>query len=156
MFTPTGSKWLGSIGPLPTPSSRRGLVPPIGKDVQESRVATDPTAVLGWVPLVNDRRVDPATAPLLLTVELPNGDAADAFTDQGLVELGLPLTYPSDANGDAIPHTTCQPIGQTVFDAELDGVDCRSAAYTGRRELAWFTRTSRAHELPRRGFEKWW
>ena len=26
---------------------------------------------------------DPATAPLLLTVELPNGDAADAFTDLG-------------------------------------------------------------------------
>lgn len=100
--------------------------------------------------------LDPATAPLLLTVELPNGDAADAFTDQGVVELGLPRTYPKDANGDAVPHTTCQPIGQAIFDAGLDGVDCRSAVSAGQRELAWFPRTSRAHELSRRGFEKWW
>ena len=100
--------------------------------------------------------LDPATAPLLLGVEVPGGDAADAYTGDGLVALGLPTTYPNDADGDLISHSVCQPLGQAVFDAGLDGVDCRSAAVGGVRELAWFPRDSKAKEATRRAFDEWW
>lgn len=100
--------------------------------------------------------LDPATAPVLLDVSLPGGTAADAFTKDGLVELGLPATYPMGMDGGLIPHTTCQPVGQNAFDAGLDGVDCRSAAVGGNRELAWFPRESLAIEAARRAFDEWW
>ena len=100
--------------------------------------------------------LDPATAPLLLGVEVPRGDTADAYRDDGLAALGLPTTYPNDANGDPIPHSVCQPVGQAIFAAGLDGVDCRSAAVGGFRELAWFPRDSRAKEVSRRAFDEWW
>ncbi len=100
--------------------------------------------------------LDPATAPLLLDVELPAGTAADAATDEGLAELGLPTTFPVDGDGDLIPHTSCQPVGRQVLDGGLDGIDCRSAAPGGNRELAWFPRASIATELARRPFDAWW
>lgn len=100
--------------------------------------------------------LDPATAPFLLDVLLPSGDAADAYTDDGLVELSLPTTYPTDAHGDVIPHETCQPIGLQIFESGLDGVDCRSAAEGGVRELAWFPRDSVAVEVARQAFDQWW
>lgn len=100
--------------------------------------------------------LDPATAPLLLDVDLPAGTAADAFTDDGLRELGLPTTYPRDSEGNLIPHATCQPIGRRAFDDSLDGVDCRSAADGGTRELGWFPRDRRANETARRAFDEWW
>jgi hypothetical protein len=100
--------------------------------------------------------LDPATGPLLLDVSLPDGVVADAFTDDGLLELGLPATYPMGVNGDLIPHAVCRPVGQTVFDAGLDGVDSRSAAAGGNRELAWFPRDSLATEHARRAFNEWW
>ncbi len=100
--------------------------------------------------------LDPATAPLLLDVSIPRGDAADAFTDDGLRELGLPTSYPTGTDAVIIAHTTCQPIGQAVFDAGRDGVDCRSAAAGGNRELAWFPRNSVASETARRAFDQWW
>jgi len=100
--------------------------------------------------------LDPATAPLLLGVEVPDGTAADACTDEGLVAMGLPITYPHDDNGDLIPHDVCQPVGQATFDAGLDGVDCRSAALGGDRELAWFPRSEKPHETSRQAFQDWW
>jgi hypothetical protein len=100
--------------------------------------------------------LDPATAPLLLDVSLPGGASAAAFTDDGLVELGLPTTYPTEVGGALIPHAACQPVGQDVFDAGLDGVDCRSAAVGGNRELAWFPHGSLASEATRRAFDEWW
>lgn len=100
--------------------------------------------------------LDPATAPLLLDVVLPDGTAADAYTDDGLQGLGLPTTYPVGTDGVLIPHAECQPIGQQAFDAGLDGVDCRSAAEGGNRELAWFARNAVASESSRRGFDEWW
>lgn len=100
--------------------------------------------------------LDPATAPLLVTVEVPDGQAADAYTDHGLQAAGLPASYPLDGNDQTIPHSTCQPIGQTAFDAGLDGIDCRSAALGGTRELAWFPRGAALQLQSFRTFEQWW
>ena len=100
--------------------------------------------------------LDTATAPILLDVRIPPGDAADAFTDDGLRQLGLPTSYPKDTAGDVIEHVTCQPIGRAVFDAGHHGVDARSAAAGGTRELAWFPRDDVASEVQRRAFDEWW
>ncbi|MXW62979.1 MAG: hypothetical protein F4003_14545 [Acidimicrobiaceae bacterium] len=70
--------------------------------------------------------------------------------------IGVPITYPHDDNGDLIPHDVCQPVGQATFEAGLDGVDCRSAAVGGDRELAWFPRSEKPHETSRRAFQDWW
>lgn len=56
--------------------------------------------------------LDPATAPLLVGVDVPDGEATDAYTEAGLASLGLSATYPHDTTGDVIPHHTCQPIGR--------------------------------------------
>ncbi len=100
--------------------------------------------------------LDPVTAPVLVDVVVPDGEAVDAFTDASLIDLGLPISFPHDAAGDLIPHQMCQPFGQAAFDAGLDGVDCRSAAYGGVRELAWFPRDRTAQEVTRRTFDRWW
>ena len=99
---------------------------------------------------------DPATAPVLVEVTLPAGQAADAYSDDGLASLGLPHTYPHHADGNLIPHSTCQPVGTAVLDAGLDGVDYRSAAPGGGRELAWFPRGAAAQQKSRRTFDDWW
>lgn len=100
--------------------------------------------------------LDPATAPLLINVEVPAGDAADAYTDAGLKSLGLPVTYPCDADGGTVSHSSCQAIGRSVHDAGLHGVDYRSAASGGDRELAWFPHGLAAQEGVRRAFDEWW
>lgn len=100
--------------------------------------------------------LDPATAPLLVTVGVPDGQAADAYTDRGLRAAGLPPSYPLDSGGQPVPHSTCQPIGQAAFDAGLDGIDCRSAAPGGNRELAWFPRSAALQPQSRVAFEQWW
>ena len=100
--------------------------------------------------------LDPATAPQLVEVDIPEGQAADAHTAQGLAALGLPATYPQDANNNLVPHETCQPIGQAAFDANLDGVDYRSAAPGGTRELAWFPRSTHPTQTSLRHFDQWW
>ncbi len=100
--------------------------------------------------------LEPATAPVLLDVRIPPGEGADAFTDGGLTQLGLPTSYPKDTADVVIEHATCQPIGQAVFDAGHHGVDARSAAAGGTRELAWFPRDGVATEIQRRAFDEWW
>ncbi len=100
--------------------------------------------------------LDPVTAPVLVEVALPGGEAADAFTDDGLIDLGLSASFPFDEYGAPVPHATCQPLGQAAFDAGLDGVDCRSAAKGGGRELAWFPRGRMVQEVSRRSFGQWW
>ena len=100
--------------------------------------------------------LDPATAPLLIDVEVPAGDAADAYTDDGLRSLGLQDTYPFDADGSPVPHSTCQAVGQDIHDAGLHGVDYRSAAPGGDRELARFPRGLAATETSRRTLDEWW
>lgn len=100
--------------------------------------------------------LDPSTAPLLIDVNIPAGRAADAFTDAGLAALGLPTTYPVDQSGTVITHDICQPIGRDVHDADLDGVDCRSAAVGGTRELAWFPHDTTPTAISTRAFDSWW
>ncbi len=100
--------------------------------------------------------LDPATAPVLLDVVVPDGQAADAYSDDGLASLHLPSTYPHDTDSSPIPHKDCQRIGAAVFEAGLDGVDYRSAAAGGNRELAWFPRGATAQQTARRPFDDWW
>ena len=100
--------------------------------------------------------LDPATAPVLVEVTLPAGQAADAYSSDGLASLGLPHTYPHNADGSPIPHSACQPIGKAVRDAGLDGVDYRSATAGGDRELAWFPRSAAAQRRSRHTFDDWW
>ena len=100
--------------------------------------------------------LDPATAPVLLDVVVPDGQAADAYSDDGLVSLNLPITYPKDNGGLPIPHKHCQRIGAEVFETGLDGIDYRSAAVGGDRELAWFPRGATAQQTARRSFDNWW
>ncbi len=107
------------------------------------------------VPFVPES-LDPATAPQLVEVDIPEGQAADAYTDEGLAALGLPATYPHDANNNVIPHEVCQPIGQDAYDANLDGIDYRSAAPGGTRELAWFPREIQPIRTSARPFNQWW
>lgn len=82
--------------------------------------------------------LDPADAPHLLDVVVPQGDACELRTDGGLGQLALPATYPRTADGSFVPWTVCQPIGAQVYEAGLDGIACRSAAPGGDEELAWF------------------
>ena len=84
--------------------------------------------------------LDPTTTPLLLGVDVPEEEAADAYTEAGLAAMGLPDTYPHDTAGDMITHHACQPIGWAAHDAGLDSVGCRSAAADNCRDLAWFPR----------------
>ena len=98
----------------------------------------------------------PATAPLLLGVDVPEGEAADAYTEAGLTAVGLPTTHPYDSTRDLIPHRACQPIGRAAYDSGLDGVDCRSAAADNGRELAWFPRHRTASGSSRLAFDHWW
>lgn len=100
--------------------------------------------------------VDPAIAPHLVEVEIPFGTAADAFSDAGLKALGLPDTYPHGHDETIVPHSKCQPIGYSAFAAGLNGIDCRSAAPGGTRELAWFPDTDAPRLLSRRPHPEWW
>jgi RES domain len=100
--------------------------------------------------------LDPVTAPLLIEVAIPEGTAADAYTEPGLAALGLPGSYPVDSAESTIAHAVCQPIGWAAAQAGLDGVDARSAAPTGDRELAWFPRGRGAFAQATFPFEEWW
>ena len=86
----------------------------------------------------------------------PPGKPPTPTPHQGLGALGLPATYPHDADGNLIAHEVCQPIGQAAFDANLDGIDYRSAAPAATRELAWFPRDSQPAQISRRLFDQWW
>ena len=99
---------------------------------------------------------------VLVAATLPSRQVvADAVTDVGLEALGLPSTYPVDADGATIPHAQCQPIGAEVKDEGLRGVHARSAATsdgTGR-ELAWFPARTSSRATPVGGpipFTIWW
>ena len=100
--------------------------------------------------------VDPASAPHLVEVDIPDGVAVDAFTNTGLVALGLPASYPHDGAGSVVPHSRCQPAGKAAFDAGFDGVDCRSAVEGGNRELAWFPSDREPGLVSRDPMPQWW
>jgi hypothetical protein len=101
----------------------------------------------------------PERRPQLLEVEVPDREVVDAVSDEGIAELGLPLTYPY-----AVDHATCQPIGQRAYEAAgIAGIACRSAAecsgpaeWVGE-ELALFDREVPAtREGVRRPFTEWY
>ncbi len=100
--------------------------------------------------------LEPATAPVLIEVTIPNGVAADAYTPAGLTSFGLPVTYPVDGDRAPIGHSVCQPLGQSALDAGLDGVDARSAVEGGDRELAWFPKGRTPAADPPVPFDDWW
>lgn len=102
----------------------------------------------------------PEQAPVLVGVTLPRSQSvADAHTPAGLVQLGLPATYPIDALGKTVQREVCQPIGGRIQRAGLRGVRCRSATSPlgEGRELAWFPATirSRATIQRTRPFNDW-
>lgn len=100
--------------------------------------------------------IDPAAAPTLIAVEIATGTAADPYSYEGLALVGLPTSYPFNEKGNIIGQDVCQPNGLAAFEAVLDGVDCRSAAEGGDRELAWFPRLAEAREISRQSFDLWW
>lgn len=97
----------------------------------------------------------------VIVATLPRAqDAADAFTDRGLLALGLPESYPRHRNGRPVRHETCQPIGEQVQVLGLRGLLARSAAMPEEagRELAWFPARadSTATQVERLSFTEWW
>jgi hypothetical protein len=113
-----------------------------------------------WPANPEDLRED---APYVLVLAgLPRRqDVADALSDDGLGSLGLLASYPLDSTGTTVAHRTCQRVGNTVHDAGIRGVWCRSAktAGGGHHELAWFPSSPRARAraladpVP---FATWW
>lgn len=102
-----------------------------------------------------------AGGPVLVHATLPRAQrVVDGHTPEGLLALGLPVTYPLDRKKRVIPHAVCQPIGKAVFHAKLRGVRARSAAVPegAGRELAWFpaTAASRARMIRVEAFEAWY
>jgi len=61
----------------------------------------------------------------------------DAVSEQGLDDVGLPLTYPIGVDGTVVEHGVTQSIGIEAHGDGFRGVWCRSAAGVGN-ELAWF------------------
>lgn len=80
----------------------------------------------------------PEQRPALVDVTVPQVQALDVVTAEGIRELRLPMTYPY-----GIPHERCRPIGRRAYRLGLLAVACRSAAectpheWIGE-ELAWF------------------
>ena len=103
--------------------------------------------------------LEPATAPLLVSTVVPDGDFLDAVSDAGCTAAGLPPTYPLGEDGAQVPHERCRPVGQAAWDAGLPGIACRSAAQAappGGEELAWFARGTRLTPLLVRVFDDWY
>ncbi|HTT95758.1 MAG TPA: RES family NAD+ phosphorylase [Solirubrobacterales bacterium] len=100
--------------------------------------------------------LDPARAPVLVATEVPEAPYVDAVSGAGLRSLGLPETYPQDADGETVDHTTCQPIGTAAEKAGEPGIVARSAAElpSPGEELAYFG-DERLRPGERRGFEEW-
>lgn len=84
----------------------------------------------------------PAHAPVLIQATVDDAAFVDAVTDEGCIELGLPVTYPVDEKGAEVGWGRCQPIGSKAWEAGEAGVACRSAAIPDRtgEELALFRR----------------
>ena len=72
--------------------------------------------------------LDPATQHHLVEVDVAETDALDLVSDDGLDAVGLPVTYPLDADGRPVRHAECHPLGQAAHDALLPAIACRSAA----------------------------
>lgn len=102
--------------------------------------------------------LDPATAPVLVEVDIDEDAYVDAISDKGLAALGLPQSYPHDGTRGIVPHTVCQPLGAAVFADGEPGIAVRSAAPGAvGEELAWFAHPERLGPRPARTlpFDEW-
>jgi hypothetical protein len=103
--------------------------------------------------------LDPAQGPVLIETTVTDTGFVDAVTDEGCVDLGLPVTYPLDDEGKEVGGDRCQPIGSRAWDAGKSGIACRSAATHDRagEELALFVRAGEpALPVDRRlAFDAW-
>jgi hypothetical protein len=102
--------------------------------------------------------LDPTAAPVLVSTVVPEGSFVDVVSDAGCAAVGLPATYPVAADGGAVQHEACRPIGRMAWDAGLPGVACRSAAPAappGGEELARFGRGEPLTPLEVRRFLEW-
>jgi RES domain-containing protein len=104
--------------------------------------------------------LDPAEQHDLVDVEVQETDALDLVSDEGLQAVGLPVSYPLDADGQPVTHAECQPVGQAAYDEPLPAIACRSAA-TGAaptdEELAVFDRdVGLVTQTGRRPFADWY
>lgn len=105
---------------------------------------------------VEPEDLDDERGYVLVEAALPALTAANAHSDVGLTELGLPGSYPLDGRGREVPLAVCQQVGRRVHDAGLGGVHCRSAAGKGR-ELAWYPGPGqRARRRRTRRFRDWY
>ena len=103
--------------------------------------------------------LEPSTAPALVGTVVPEDQFVDLVGEAGCAAVGLPATYPADADGAPVSRENCHPIGQAAWDAELPGVACRSAAPAappGGEELAWFARGAPLRPLQVRSFLDWY
>lgn len=102
--------------------------------------------------------LEPGSAPVLVTNEVPIDRYVDAVTARGLASLGLPPAYPLEADGRPVRRERCQAIGQSEWDAGERGIACRSAAPTAPakgEELAYFDRGARLRAESTTPFEHW-
>jgi hypothetical protein len=103
--------------------------------------------------------LDPAQAPVLLQTVVDETDFVDAVTDNGCIELGLPVTYPLDEKGNEVGWDRCQPIGLAMREAAEPGIACRSAATPDRtgEEFALFRGTgdTAVRVVRRLTFDEW-
>jgi hypothetical protein len=112
-----------------------------------------------WPYEPEDLRSD--TGPILVGATLPRAQlVCDVHSPEGVRGVGLPKTYPLDANGEPISRARCQPIGVHVKEAGLRGVRTRSAPSRdgAGRELAWLPATNRsvATHTTALPFEQWY
>ncbi|MGI9018519.1 MAG: RES family NAD+ phosphorylase [Euzebya sp.] len=129
----------------------------LNEDLVTARLNLD-LFIAGWPYEPEDLHDD--SGPHLAVATLPRNQAvADVHTPTGVAAVSLPPTYPHDAAGEPVPHSSCQAIGEQVHAAGLRGVRCRSAQapHGAGRELAWSPATSRsqAHLLARLPFTDW-
>ena len=100
------------------------------------------------------------TAPVLIGCRLPGEQAVcDAHSQSGVPAAGLPATYPLDARGCVVDHSTCQDIGEQVKSEGKRGVHtrCARSSNAGDLELAWFPASTRsvAREVENLLFSDW-
>lgn len=95
-------------------------------------------------------------AYVLVAATLPAAQVgADAVSQEGLIALELPQSYPVDEQGVLVPQARCRTIGVDLQQQGLRGVWCKSACTDDGRgkEFAWFSGMQSAiaawtHSLP--------
>jgi RES domain-containing protein len=104
--------------------------------------------------------LDPAEQHDLVEVDVAETDALDLVSDEGLQAVGLPVSYPVDADGRPVEHEQCHPVGRAAYDEPLPAIACRSAAAgaaRGDEELAVFDRDAGiVTRTGRRPFADWY